>query len=76
MVRHARAEKEQRAQHGEESAQSETWLFSPRRGNDSREISFHVSLPCLQNRIRRVTSQTSQEKKEKDKEKEKKGDSS
>lgn len=65
MLRHARVEKKQRAQqHGEESARSETWLFSPQRGNDSREISFHVSLPCLQTRIRGVTSRTSQKKKE------------
>lgn len=57
MVRHACAEKRQRGRAARHSLGVRCGFLS-RRGNDSREISFHVSLPCLQNRISEGTSQT------------------
>lgn len=57
MVRHACAEKRQRGRAARHSLGVRCGFLS-RLGNDSREISFHVSLPCLQNRISEGTSQT------------------
>lgn len=57
MVRHVCAERRQRCRAARHSLRVRCSFLS-RPGNDSREISFHVSLPCLQNRISEGTSQT------------------
>lgn len=57
MVRHACAEKRKRGRAARHSLRVRRgFLAWP--GNDSREISFHDSLPCLQNRIGEGTSRT------------------
>ena len=57
MVRHACAEKRQRGRAARHSLRVRCGFLS-RPGNDSREISFHDSLPCLQKRIGEGTSRT------------------